>query len=336
MVNRFGRRLYRTFFKTYTEKVWGIPCRQLRADWAAQRIKGLSMWAVVSNALFGAGNSKSLIKEFHYPVLGPGMMWQRFQEAVESGGGRVWLGAEVVRLEWDGRRVAAVVTRRGGQLHRITADQVISSMPLAELISCLDPLPPSDVLAAARGLKYRDFVLVGLIVNHAKPFPDNWIYVHEPEVRVGRIQNFRNWSAAMVADPQKTSLGMEYFCYGRGCDLADARRRADRAGAPRAGRPGLGGCGHDVEDGFVIRQPKAYPVYDEEYEANLAVLVRFLATIDNLQTIGRNGMHRYNNQDHSMLTGILAVRNLRGVVHNLWDVNSLERHHEEASAAAKA
>jgi protoporphyrinogen oxidase len=325
--NRFGRRLYRMFFKAYTEKVWGIPCDQIQAHWAAQRIRGLSFWTAVSNALFGANGVKSLVNEFHYPVLGSGMMWQRFQEAIEGGGGEVWLGAEVVCLKRNGGRIARVVASQNEKVREVVGDHVISSMPLMELVARLDPPPPDDVLQAARGLQYRDFILVGLIIDREHVLRDNWLYVHSPEVKVGRIQNYKNWSAAMVPDLGKTSLGMEYFCaegdvLWRMSDadlVALATREIVELGLAEAA---------EVEDGVVIRQPKAYPVYDGEYTEYLAIIRRFLATVDNLQVIGRNGMHRYNNQDHSMLTGLLAVGNLLGQDHDLWSVN-VERVYSE-------
>lgn len=327
--NRFGQRLYRTFFKAYTEKLWGIPCDQIQAHWAAQRIKGLSLRTAVSNALFGNNGVKTLVNEFYYPVLGSGMMWQRFQEVVEGRGGEVWLGSEAVRLERDGKHIARVVVRRNGVVHGLAGDHVISSMPLAELVARLDPLPPDDVVQAARGLRYRDFILVGLIIDREDVLRDNWLYVHSPEVKVGRIQNYKNWSAAMVHDPGKTSLGMEYFCtegnvLWRMSDadlIALATREIVELGLAEAA---------EVEDGVVIRQPKAYPVYDGEYTAHLAVIRRFLATVGNLQVVGRNGMHRYNNQDHSMLTGLLAVENLLGQDHDLWNVNAERSYYERA------
>jgi protoporphyrinogen oxidase len=248
-------------------------------------------------------------------------MWQRFREVVEGVGGQVWLGAEVVRLERDGQHVTGVVAKQGEEVCRVTGAHFISSMPLAELISRLDPLPPDDVVQVARGLNYRDFILAGLIVNRAELFPDQWIYVHSPEVKVGRIQNFKNWSAAMVPDPGKTSLGMEYFCT-EGDEIWTLSKAALIELATRElVSLGLADIS-DVVDGVVFRQPKAYPVYDREYRQYLQVIQRFLATIDNLQTIGRNGMHRYNNQDHSMLTGMLAARNLSGEDHNLWAANA--------------
>ncbi|NJR48756.1 MAG: NAD(P)/FAD-dependent oxidoreductase [Leptolyngbyaceae cyanobacterium CSU_1_3] len=328
VTNRFGRRLFLTFFKTYTEKVWGIPCDKIQADWAAQRIKGLSLTTAVINALFKTNNTKTLIKEFDYPLLGPGMMWERFQSAVEQQGGEVCLNMGVVRLKREGNRICSVTVRQAGATIDLCGDQFISSMPVAALVQRLDPPPPDAVLQAARSLNYRAFMIVSLIIDRPHLFPDNWIYIHSPEVNVGRIQNFKNWSPAMVPDPTKTCLGMEYFCNEGDAlwkmsdtELLDlATREIAKLGLASA---------HEVEDGVVLRQPKAYPVYDRDYRQHLKVIQKFLGTIENLQTTGRNGMHRYNNQDHSMLTGMLAVRNLFGEHHDLWDVNTERSYYEE-------
>ena len=331
VTNRFGHRLYETFFKAYTEKVWGIPCSEIQADWAAQRIRGLSLMTAASNALFGTDHAKTLINEFQYPAWGPGMMWQRLRDAVESQGGQVHFNAEVVRIGRKEDHVESVSFRCGDKTVALPGEHVISSMPIDELIAQIDPPPPAAVLQAARRLSYRAFVIVGLIVNQADLFPDNWIYVHSPEVRVGRIQNFKNWSAAMVADPAKTSLGLEYFC----TEGDDIWTMSDSELILLASREltglGLGDISH-VVDGVVFRQPKAYPVYDGRYRENLDVIQHFLATLDNLQTIGRNGMHRYNNMDHSMLTGMLAAENVLGGNHDLWKLNEEPQYLEEKVA----
>ena len=326
--NRFGRRLYRMFFKTYTEKVWGIPCNLIQSEFAAQRIKGLSLVATVWEALFPTNNIKSLIHEFHYPRLGPGMMWERFREAIEKRAGQVRTGAQVLQLKREGNRIACVTVRRGGVDEEIGGEHFISTMPLSELIFRITPPPPAEVVEAARGLHYRAFIIVELILNRENVFPDDWIYIHSPEVKVGRIQNFKNWSAAMVPDPHKTSLGMEFFC-NEGDDIWTMTDVALIAQAARElAVLGLAGA-DEVEDGTVLRQPKAYPVYDPGYRGRLKIIRQYLASIENLQTLGRNGMHRYNNQDHSMLTGMLAVRNLSGETHDLWDVNTDRSYYEE-------
>jgi protoporphyrinogen oxidase len=327
MVNRFGRRLFEIFFKSYTEKVWGMTCDQIGADWAAQRIQGLSLWVTLRHALFGQTGAKSLIGEFHYPARGPGMMWQRFREAIEEVGGSVRLGAEATRLYHDGQRVSGVEVRSANGAHIVSTDHVISSMCLQDLITQLDPPPPEGVLYAANRLRYRSLILVGLIVNRAGLFPDQWLYIHSPDLRVGRIQNLANWSAAMVRAPATTSLGMEYFC-----TEGDAFwQRPDSALIDLASQE-LSSLelidDGDVVDGVVYRQPAAYPVYDLGYQHHLGTIRGFLSTLENLQTVGRNGMHRYNNQDHSMLTASLAVRNWAGEDHNLWAVNTDPSHNE--------
>jgi protoporphyrinogen oxidase len=331
MTNRFGQRLFKTFFQTYTEKVWGIPCNQMQAEWGAQRIRGLSLTEAVTNALFGTGRAKTLINEFHYPVLGPGMMWQRFQEHVENRGGQVRLNTQVIGLRREGSHIKSLITQRDNRITELPGEHFISSMPLAELIARFDPVPPVDVAEAARKLNYRAFIIVGLIINRADLFPDNWIYVHSPEVKVGRVQNFKNWSAAMVPDSYTTSLGLEYFC----TEGDDIWQMSDTELIELATRElvqlGLGDAA-EVEDGVVFRQLGAYPVYDREYRRPLEVIQRFLATMDNLQTIGRNGLHRYNNLDHSMLTGMLAVRRALGEDHDLWSVNTEPSYFEEVLA----
>ena len=327
VTNRFGRRLFQTFFKTYTEKVWGIPCDKIQADWAAQRIQGLSLRTAVINALFQVNNTKTLIKEFDYPVLGPGEMWDRFTTAIEARGGEVHLESSVVKLHRQGQRITHAIVRQGETLIEMPTEQVISSMPVTTLIRQLEPAAPLEVQTAAKALKYRDFLIVPLVIDRDDLFPDNWIYIHSPEVKVGRIQNFKNWSAAMVPEAGKTCLGMEYFC-SQGDELwemsnddliALAKQEIEALGLATAA---------EVSDGTVIRQPKAYPVYDRDYRENLEIIQHYLESFENLQTIGRNGMHRYNNQDHSMLTAVLAVQNLFGGNHDLWSVNTERSYHE--------
>ena len=328
VINRFGERLYKTFFKTYTEKVWGIPCSEIQADWAAQRIKGLSLKTAIINALFGSNDTKTLIKEFDYPALGPGMMWEKFAEAVESKEGKVYLDTKVISFQREGNKIKSITAEQNGELVQFSADNFVTSMPVSALVARLEPQPPAEVLHAARSLRYRDFLIVSLIVDRKDLFPDNWIYIHSPEVKVGRIQNFKNWSAALVPDASKSCLGMEYFCSvgDEIWEMSDAElvelatRELVNLGLAKTA---------DVEDGVVIRQLKAYPVYDGEYRGHLQVLEGFLKGIDNLQTIGRNGMHRYNNQDHSMLTGLLAARNILGENHDLWDVNTERSYYED-------
>ena len=327
--NRFGTRLYETFFKTYTEKVWGIPCTEIRADWAAQRIKNLSLTKAVWNALTGANDTASLIEEFQYPRLGPGQMWETCAAKVEDRGGEVHMRTTVTGVRRDGNRVTAIETRaEDGTERTVEADHFIGTMPLRELIAVMDPPPPAEVREAAAKLKYRDFLIVTLILDHPDPFPDNWIYIHSPEVQVGRIQNFRAWSPEMVPNDDHASIGMEYFCHeGDGLwemsdeDLiAQAGRELEQLGLAEAST---------VIGGKIIRQPKAYPVYDGEYREALDTIAEWIDGLENFQSVGRNGMHRYNNQDHSQLTAMLAVKNILGEDHDLWNVNVERSYHED-------
>jgi protoporphyrinogen oxidase len=330
VTNRFGRRLFLTFFKSYTEKVWGIPCSELKAEWAAQRIKDLSLRTVLLQMYRKPKRAiKTLIEEFYYPRLGPGMMWETVQERIESRGGAVRLHADVVEVRRADARVESVVVARAHGTDVVPTDELISSMPISELVLKLDPPAPPPVVAAARCLRYRDFLTVCLIVKQADVFPDNWIYIHDPEVRVGRIQNFKNWSPAMVPDATRSCLGLEYFCT-EGDDLWESADDALIAlGTRELERVGLV-VAADVEDGCVVRVPKSYPIYDSGYTDALATIRAYLATFDNLHTIGRNGLHRYNNQDHSMMTGVHAARNVALGQHNdVWSVNVDQEYHEE-------
>jgi protoporphyrinogen oxidase len=330
--DRFGRRLFELFFKSYTEKVWGVPTAELSADWAAQRIRTLSFARVVRAALLNDGaNVRSLIEQFHYPRFGPGQMWEAMATETVAAGGQVRLNARVDRIELERGRVVAVhATGR-----RLAVDTVISSLALRDVVRLADPPPPAAVRRAAAGLRYRDFLTVALVVRGEDLFPDNWIYVHDPGVRVGRIQNFRAWSPQMVPDPQRTCVGLEYFCF-EGDDLWNARddelvgratRELEAIGLATADR---------VETGHVVRVAKAYPIYDADYDARVATIRGWLAGLANLQQIGRNGLHRYNNSDHSMLTALRAVENAcAGTSHDLWAVNADEAYHEEARAPAQ-
>jgi protoporphyrinogen oxidase len=330
--NRFGRRLYQIFFKTYTEKVWGIPCTQIKAEWAAQRIKGLSLTTAVKNALFNSESKavKTLINVFYYPRRGPGMLWTRVKELLETNDHRVLLETEVMEIHLQEQRVKQVVASTPKGPVTASGDYFISSMPLSELILKMKPSPPPDVVEAARRLTYRDFLTVALIVNQKELFPDNWIYVHSPEVRVGRIQNFKNWSPDMIPDSQSetTCIGLEYFCNEDDDLWQMAESELVALGRRELARLGLV-AQEDVVDGVVFYQPKAYPVYKGEYQAYLETIKAYLDSIANLQSAGRNGLHMYNNQDHSMLTAMLAVRNILGEQHDLWSVNTERSYHEE-------
>ncbi len=325
--NRFGKRLFELFFRSYTEKVWGVPTSEIRAEWAAQRIKGLSFTSAAKAAFFGnEGNKvKSLIQEFHYPRYGPGQMWETMTEKIRLLGGEVLLESPVERLIVEDGAVREVV----GARESWEPEHVISSLPLRTAVSIVRPIAPGEVLAAARGLRYRDFLTVALVLDGEDLFPDNWIYIHDPQVRVGRIQNYRSWSPWMVPDPAKACVGLEYFCFAgddvwtmNDDDLVDlAASELERLGlAPRS----------KVERGYAVRVPKAYPMYDADYADRVATIRDWLSGITNLQQVGRNGLHRYNNSDHSMLTAIRAVENaVLGTGHDIWAVNAESVYHEE-------
>jgi protoporphyrinogen oxidase len=329
--NRFGARLYRAFFKTYTEKVWGIPCNEIHADWAAQRIKGLSFLSAVRHALFpGRGNHvKSLISSFHYPERGPGQMWETLADRLQKSGQPVLLGRRVVRICHEDGLVTHVVTSGPAGKESFSGSEFISSMPIRHLVRALHPAPPSEVRRAAECLRYRDFLTIVLIINRKDVMPDNWIYIHEPSVKVGRIQNLKNWSPAMVPNQEKTSLGMEYFVF-KDDELwkrseAELIELATREIVQlRLARP------EEIEDGTVVRMPKAYPMYNNGWAGNVDCIRRYLQThLHNLQLVGRNGMHKYNNQDHSMMTALYAARNIMGAEYDLWAVNSEPEYNEE-------
>jgi protoporphyrinogen oxidase len=330
VVNRFGKRLFETFFKTYTEKVWGISCSELSADWAAQRIQNLSLRSAILNMFRRSGSIRSLIEQFHYPRLGPGMMWEAARARIEAQGGQVATGAEVVEIRRDGPRIDSIVVSVDGERRIVPGTDFISSMPITELVRRMRPAAPREVLEAAARLRYRAFLTVGLIIDRAELFPDNWIYVHDPSVHVGRIQNFKNWSPCMVPDASKTALGLEYFC-AEGDELWTMSDR-DLIELARAELEAIGlADARDVVDGCVFRVRHAYPMYDAGYAGHLATIRAFVDSLDNLQTIGRNGLHRYNNQDHAMLTGLYAVRNaVAGARHDLWQVNADQEYHEVA------
>jgi protoporphyrinogen oxidase len=335
--NRFGKRLYRTFFKTYTEKVWGIPCNEIAADWAAQRIRGLSLLTAVRNALIGsqAKNKgemiKTLVDSFDYPERGPGMMWETVRDLVQARGSEIRLETVVNKIFWSPGAVTGLEVETRGQRQSIRGTDFISSMPLRELVQKLEPAVPPEVLKAGEKLTYRDFLTIALVIDKSDLFPDNWIYVHDPDVKVGRIQNFKNWSPHMVPDPDKTCLGLEYFCF-EGDRLWTMPDRDLIALATRELAQMRLAAESDVIDGSVVRMPKAYPVYDAHYAEALRIVRQFLDRLRNLYPVGRNGMHKYNNQDHSMVTAMLAVRNILGAHHDIWQVNVDQEYHEQAAS----
>jgi protoporphyrinogen oxidase len=330
--NRFGRRLYEHFFKSYTEKVWGISCTELKAEWAAQRIKGLSLVSAVVNALlkqFRKNQIKTLIEEFNYPRLGPGQMYEAIADVVKASGGQVWLNTKVTGIDIKDNRIAAVtvLNHKGGK-SEVESDHVISSLALRDFISMVHPVPQQPVLEAGNLLKYRDFLSVNIALNSDFLFPDNWIYVHSPEVKLGRIQNFKRWSPSMVPEEGCSSLGLEYFC-NEGDELwSSPDEDLIEQAVEEISHIGL--AKRDwVKWGFVIRVPKAYPVYDDDYQKSMPVLMDYIGGLENFQSIGRNGLHRYNNMDHSILTGLLAAKNIQGSNYDLWEVNTEEEYHEE-------
>jgi protoporphyrinogen oxidase len=344
--NQFGKRLFKTFFKTYTEKVWGMSCKDISADWAAQRIKGLSLGSAIKNALipqrYNGDRShviKTLINSFRYPRRGPGMMWEACAEKTTAMGGKVEMGCKVVGLDYDTNNETWTVTFRDpqGETQTLESEHVISSAPMRELVRGIRPTVSEAAKSAADSLKYRDFLTVMLIVKNRDAFHDNWIYIHDPNVKVGRIQNFRSWSPEMVPDDDKACYGLEYFCFehdgvwdAKDEDLIkQAERELLQIGLAKPG---------DVLDGTVVRQKKAYPVYDDDYATHVETIREELESrYPNLHLVGRNGMHKYNNQDHAMMTAMLCVENILADtrLYDLWDVNSDAEYHEAGEAAAQ-
>jgi len=333
--NRFGRRLYSIFFKTYTEKVWGIPCTEIHAEWAAQRIRGLSLTTALRSALWKKKKPevKTLINEFHYPERGPGQMWETLTERLRGRNYPVLTEHPVVRIHHRGGKVTELVTAGPDGEKHFGGTDFISSMPIRELINALDEPAPEEVRRAAHRLRYRDFLIVSLVVNRKDVVPDNWIYIHDPSVKVGRVQNFKNWSPAMVPDPNKTCLGMEYFVFENDELWSSPDDRLVELACKEIAQLGLVRP-EEIEDGAVVRMPKAYPLYQESYTQQVKVIRHYLEqNLTNLQLVGRNGMHKYNNQDHSMMTALGAARNILGAHHDLWAINTEPDYQEENKAA---
>ena len=350
-INRFGRRLYLQFFKDYTEKVWGIPCARISAQWGAQRVKSLSIAKALRHALFkpfrrsggiGAAEQTSLIERFLYPKYGPGLMWDVIAEQLRQRGVSIVLGAPVTRLEHSEGRVRCVVAGGGEGIRRYEADAVIATMPLRDLVMGLDPQAPPAPREIAAGLEYRDFLIVGVLYRRLAPtpsgsgplnlVPDNWIYIQEPGVKVGRLQIFNNWSPYLVRDPDTVWVGMEYFCsegdaLWRAADNELIGRAVGEMRALKLAEPA------DHLDAVVIRAPKAYPGYFGSF-SRFGELREYLDGFANLYLVGRNGMHRYNNQDHSMLSARLAVEAvLKGSSDKsaIWNVNIDDEYLEETT-----
>ena len=346
VVNQFGERLFQIFFKTYTEKVWGMKCTEISADWAAQRIKGLSLGSAIKHALLPQRKPKdrtqvvkTLIDTFRYPRLGPGMMWERCTEKIRGLGGQVLMGHKVVGSRFDSVRNLWIVTARhaDGHTEEFCGEHMISSMPIRELVAQVEPGLASEAQLAAQSLRYRDFLTVGLIVHAEGLFSDNWIYIHDPSVQVGRVQNYKSWSPDMVPDPAFCSYGLEYFCFeGDGLWtspdeqlLALAKKEIQQIGLADAA---------NIVDGVVIRQKKAYPVYDDAYQQHVDTIRAALEKqFPTLHLVGRNGMHKYNNQDHAMMTAMLTAKNILAGrrQYDVWAVNQDAEYHEAGEAGAE-
>ena len=343
--NQFGKRLFNTFFKSYTEKVWGMSCKEISADWAAQRIRGLSLGSAIKNALIPQRYNgdrtnviKTLINSFRYPRKGPGMMWEACAEKMRALGGKLEMGCRVTRCSYDEMAGWTVECKdQQGESQTIEAKHIISSAPMRELVCGLSPSVSERTKYAAQSLKYRDFLTVMLILKDRHMFDDNWIYIHDPSVKVGRVQNFRSWSPEMVPEPDKVCYGLEYFCFEHDglWDSSDsnlielAKQELVKIGLAREG---------DFVDGCVVRQKKAYPVYDDDYARHVATIREELDhRYPNLHLVGRNGMHKYNNQDHAMMTAMLCVENILAdaELYDLWQVNSDAEYHESGPGAAE-
>jgi protoporphyrinogen oxidase len=341
-VARFGWRLYRHFFKTYTEKLWGVPATEITSDWGGQRVKDMSLMRAgidaltpkrIKNRKNKSQQSTSLIEEFNYPKYGPGQMWQKAAEIVGDAGTKIVFNSKVTGVHLENGRAVAVTAETDGVPSRYDAANVISSMPMGALLKAMDPKPPAEVIAAADGLTYRDFITVSLVLPQEYSFPDNWIYIHDPGVGVGRIQNFGSWSPYLVKEG-RACLGLEFFVNEGDSMWTKPDEELVEQAKHELQRLGLGDASK-VEAGYVVRMPKAYPVYDEHYVRNVDVMREWIAeNCPNVYPVGRNGMHRYNNQDHSMYTAMLSVENIFGADHDVWLVNVEEEYHEEKVATS--
>jgi protoporphyrinogen oxidase len=350
--NQFGKRLFRIFFKTYTEKVWGMSCSEISADWAVQRIKGLSLGSAIKHAFFSKKPKnkdknndrkrvvKTLIDTFRYPRLGPGMMWEACTDKIRKLGGTVMLGRKVTSCGFDAASNLWVVTTRcaNGDVEEYRGEHLVSSMPIRELVAQIEPKLPESVLQAACALRYRDFLTVGLIVHDRGRFTDNWIYIHDPSAQVGRVQNYKSWSPEMVPDANYCSYGLEYFCFeGDGLWTTTDSKLIELAKS-EIQKVNLAASG-DVVDGCVIRQPKAYPVYDDAYRQHVSTIRKALnAKYPTVHLVGRNGMHKYNNQDHAMMTAMLTAKNILAGErkYDVWAVNQDAEYHEAGAAGQQA
>jgi len=341
VINQFGKRLFQIFFKTYTEKVWGTPCTEISADWAAQRIKGLSLSSAIKNALFKPKNTsgnkdkviKTLIDTFRYPKNGPGMMWEECVRKITKMGNEVRMNTGVTGIEFVGGKWNIELQNAPKEEG---FDHVISSAPIRDFIPTIHPAVSAKALKASQDLKYRDFLTVVLIMKDKNVFTDNWIYIHDPSVTVGRVQNFKSWSPYMIPDPAMACYGLEYFCFEGDGLWTSSNEALLELGKKEFEKIGLG-KGEDVVDGYVVRQPKAYPVYDDVYRDNVDIIKDELQKYPGLYLVGRNGMHKYNNQDHSMMTAMLAAKNIDAgeELFDLWNVNGDAEYHESGDRGAE-
>lgn len=335
VINNFGKKLYLVFFKTYTEKVWGIACSEISSDWAAQRIKGLSLKKAILNATSGFNFFKkkkilikTLIDKFDYPKYGPGMLWEKAAEIVIENGGEIKMNYKVSKIYLENNIVTKCEVENDRNLV-LQGNNFISTLPIKELVNSIIPEPPKEIINAANELRYRDFLTVVLIFDQENVFPDNWIYVHEPNVKLGRIQNFKNWSLDMVPNKNHTSLGLEYFCNENDELWSLTDEKLIELGLKEVEKIGIIKS-HLFLDGTVVKMPKAYPVYDDSYRKNVELIRNWVNDhAKNLQLVGRNGMHMYNNQDHSMYAAYLAARNILGEKWDPWKVNADAEYHEE-------
>ncbi|MBI3408470.1 MAG: NAD(P)/FAD-dependent oxidoreductase [Planctomycetes bacterium] len=345
VTNRFGKRLFNIFFKTYTEKVWGMSCKEISADWAAQRIKGLSLRTAIFNALWPKKPKdrgqviKTLIDTFRYPRKGPGMMWEACAAKVKALGGDILMGHKVVGCHWDESECVWTVSHQDhdGKGHRTFAHHVISSAPMRQLVNGITPPMSERAQKAANALRYRDFLTVMLILKDREVFSDNWIYIHDPSVKVGRIQNFKSWSPEMVPESDKACYGLEYFCFEGDGTWNSSDKQLIALATSELAKIGLAKA-EDVLDGCVVRQPKAYPVYDDDYAKNVKIIAEELEErYPTMHLVGRNGMHKYNNQDHAMMTAMLCVKNILAgeKIYDLWCVNQDAEYHETGAAGEK-
>jgi protoporphyrinogen oxidase len=339
VINQFGERLFNIFFKTYTEKVWGIPCKEISADWAAQRIQGLSLSSAIKNALFKPKPSaekgkviKTLIDTFRYPKYGPGMMWDVCAKKCRDMGVEIKMNEGVTGISTD-QGIWSITTSQDKSYDGF--DYVLSSTAIAKLIPAIAPPLPAEALQAATSLKYRDFITVVLILKDQNKFDDNWIYIHDPSVKVGRVQNFKSWSPYMVPDASMACYGLEYFCFEGDGMWTSTDDELIALGTREIEQIGLA-KGQEITDGYVVRQRKAYPVYDHFYADNIEIIKKHLKNYPGLYLMGRNGMHKYNNQDHSMMTAMLAAKNIIAgeELFDLWNVNQDAEYHESGQRGA--